>query len=87
MECYCDLRNIQDLLSDGKTPYERRFGMLLNGPVILFAALVECHLISAKDMSRFHQFGPKVLPSIFLGCVLYARRIWKGDIVVADMEE
>ena len=23
MECYCYLRNIQDLLSDGKTPYER----------------------------------------------------------------
>ena len=23
MECYCYLRNIQDLLSDGKTPYEK----------------------------------------------------------------
>ena len=37
MECYCYLRNIQDLLSDGKTPYERRFGMRFNGPVIPFA--------------------------------------------------
>ena len=26
MECNIYLRNIQDLLSDGKTPYERRFG-------------------------------------------------------------
>ena len=26
MECYTYLRNIQDLLSDGKTPSERRFG-------------------------------------------------------------
>ena len=26
LECCCYLRNIQDLLSDGKTPYERRFG-------------------------------------------------------------
>ena len=26
MECCCYLRNIQDFLSDGKTPYERRFG-------------------------------------------------------------
>ena len=26
MECYGYLRNIQDLLPDGKTPYERRFG-------------------------------------------------------------
>ena len=25
MECYTYLRNIQDLLSDGKTPYDRRF--------------------------------------------------------------
>ena len=27
MECRCYLRNIQDLLSDGKTPCERRFGI------------------------------------------------------------
>ena len=25
MECFSYLRSIQDLLSDGKTPYERRF--------------------------------------------------------------
>ena len=25
MECFSYLRNIHDLLSDGKTPYERRF--------------------------------------------------------------
>ena len=33
MECHCYLRNIQDKLSDGKTPYERRFGMPFDGPV------------------------------------------------------
>ena len=65
MECYCCLRNIQDLLSDGKTPYERRFGIPFNGPVIPFGATVEYHPISAKDLSRLHQFGPKVLPGIF----------------------
>ena len=26
MECYCYMRHIQDRLSDGKTPFERRFG-------------------------------------------------------------
>ena len=72
MECYCYLRNIQDLLSDGKTPYERRFGMPFDGPVIPFAAMVEYHPISAKDQSRLHQFGSKVLPGIFLGYALYA---------------
>ena len=32
MECYIYLRSIQDLLSDGKTPHERRFGKQLKGP-------------------------------------------------------
>ena len=87
MECYCFLRNIQDLLSDGKTPHERRFGMPCNGPVIPFVAMVEYHHISAKDTSRLHQLGPKVLPGIFLGYVLYAGEILKGDVIIADIEE
>ena len=87
MECYCYLRNIQDLLSGGKTPYERRFGMPFNGPVIPSGAMVEYHPISAKDQSRLHQFGKQVLPGKFLGHALYAGRIWKGDIVVADIEK
>ena len=29
MECYTYLRNVTDLLSDGKTPYARRFGQPL----------------------------------------------------------
>ena len=72
MECYCYLRNIEDLLSDGKSPYERQFGMPFDGPVIPFGAMVEYHLISAKDISRLHQFCPKVLPGIFLGYALYS---------------
>ena len=35
------LRNIQDLLSDGITPNERRFGVPFNGPVIPFGVMVE----------------------------------------------
>ena len=87
MECYCYLRKNQDLLSDRKTPYERRFGMPFDGPVIPFGAMVEHHPISAKDLKRLHQTGPEVLSGIFLGCVLYAMRIWKGDIMVTDIEE
>ena len=34
LECYCFLRNIQDLLSEGKAPCGRRFGMPFDGPVI-----------------------------------------------------
>ena len=72
MECKTYLRNIQDLLSDGKTPYEGRFGKPFKGPIIPFGSLVEYYPISAKDQSRIHQFGKKVLPGLFLGYALYA---------------
>ena len=49
--------------------------------------MVEYHPISAKDISRLHQFGSKVLPGTFLGFALHAGGIWKGDIVFADTEE
>ena len=64
MECYTYLRNVTDLLSDGKTPYERRFGQPFKGHIIPFGSLVEYHPITAKDQSRIHQFGKKVLLGI-----------------------
>ena len=87
MECFSYLRNIQDILSDGKTLFERRFGEPSKGPIIPFGSLVDYHPFTAKDQSRIHQFGKKVLPGLFLGYALYAVRIWKGDVLVADIEE
>ena len=81
------LRNVTDVLSDGKTPCERRFGKQFEGPIIPFGSLVEYHPLTAKDQSRIHQFGKKVLPGLFLGYALYAGRIWKGDVLIADLEE
>ena len=82
------LRNVTDLLSDGKTPYERRFGQPFKGPIIPFGSLVEYNPITAKDQSRIHQFGKK---KSYLDCSsdthLYAGGIWKGHILVADIEE
>ena len=86
MECCTFLRNFTDLSSDGKTPDERRFGQPFKGPIVPFGSLVECHPITAKDQSRIHQFGKKVLPGLFLGYDLYAEGIWKGDVLVADHE-
>ena len=87
MEFYTYLRNVTDLLSDGKTPHERRFGQPFEGPIIPFGSLVEYHPFTTKDQSRIHQFGKKVLPGLFLGYALYAGGIWKGDVLIADLEE
>ena len=85
MECYCYLRNVQDLLADGKTPCERRFGESFKGPLIPFGALLEYLPISERDKPRIHQFGKKVSSGILIGYALIAGRIWKGDVLIADI--
>ena len=51
-----------------------------------FGSMVEYHPISAKDRSRLHQFGKKVLPGIPRLC-MFCGVIWKRDIQFADIEE
>ena len=87
MEYYTYLRNIADLFSDGKTPYKRRFGESFKVSINPFGTLIEYYPISAQDQSRIHPFGKKVFPGLFLGYALYARGIWKSDIIFADIEE
>ena len=48
--------------------------------------MVEYHPIIAKNQSRIHQFGKKVLLGLF-GYALYARGIWICDVLTADFEE
>ena len=79
MECYTYLRNVTDLL---RRPMKDVLGNHLKD--LLFH---EYHPITAKDQSRIHQFGKKVFPGLFLGYALYAGRIWKGDVLIADLEE
>ena len=82
----CETLQISYLM--GKRRYERRFGQPFKGQIIPFGSMVEYYPTTAKDQSRIHQFGKKVLPGLFLGYALYAGGgIWKGDILVADIEE
>ena len=76
MECFCYLRKIQDLVADGKTPYERRFGEHLDGPMILFGPMVEYFPILTRDIWQ---------ESIAwnLSCMWIDRGgIWKGAILI-----
>ena len=73
MECYTYLRKfLQFSYLMGRPHYERRFGKPFQGPIIPFGSLVVYHLTTAKDQSRIHQFGKKVLPGLFLRYALYA---------------
>ena len=72
---------------NGRRPTKDVFGQPFKGPIIPFGVLVEYHPITSTDQSRIHQFGEKVLPGLFLGYALYAGGIWKGDVLIADLEE
>ena len=71
----------------GRRPMIDVLGHPFTGPIIPFGSLVEYHPITAKDQLRIHQFGKKISPELFHGYALYARGIWKGDVLVADLDE
>ena len=87
MEGFNGLRNLQDLLTDVETLYERRFGEPFKGPIIPFGTMVVFHPISTRDLSRLHQIGKKVLPGVFLGYGMIAEGIWKGDNLIPDLKD
>ena len=60
MECYCYLRNVQDLLADGQHLVKEVSDKPFQGPVVPFGAMFEYHPISTRDQSRLHQFGKTV---------------------------
>ena len=87
MECFSYLRNIEDLLSDGKTPYERRFGEPFNGPIIPFLSLVEYYPILQKTSQESINLERKSYLDCSLDTLCTRGGIWKGDTLVADNEE
>ena len=80
MEWYTYLRNIQDFVAEGKTPYERRCGEPFEGPIIPFGAMVEYHPISTRDQSNFQQLGKTVFPGIFRAYALIAGEFGKETL-------
>ena len=66
----CETSQIYCLM--GRRPMKDVLGNHLKDPIIPFGSLVEYHPIAAKDQTRIHQFGKKVLPGLFFGYALYA---------------
>ena len=87
MKCYCCPRHLQDTLADGKTPCERRFGETSKGPIILFGAMVEYHPTSPLDQAKNSSKWQESITRNLSGYELIAERIWKGDVLIADLED
>ena len=81
----CETSQIYYLM--GRLPLKAVLGNHLKDRLFHLVHWLSITLFLRKDQSRIHQFGKKVLPGLFLGYALYAVRIWKGDVLVADLEE
>ena len=79
MECFCYLRNVQDVSADGKTSCERRFEEVFSGPIIPFGAKVQDHPRSTQDQAWLHQFGKKRTLRRFFWAALF---VPKGNLFV-----
>ena len=82
MECCCYLRNVRDLLANGKTPYERRFGEYFKGPIFTGG-------ISPKLRETKLEFvnSEKYNQESCLNMLWSRGRNWNGDVLIADIEE
>ena len=81
MECYCYLRNIHDLLSDGKDSIRKDDSEnLFKGPIIPFGSPVEYYLIFCEKTSQESIiWQEKSYLDCFLGYVLYDGWIWERE--------
>ena len=79
--------NVTDSSSDGKAPYERRFGQPFKGPIIPVGSLVEYYPKNCEGPVK----NPSIWKESFTWIVPWIRSvrggIWKGDVLIADLEE
>ena len=80
MECYCNLRNVQYLLSAKKTPYEMPFGESFKGSIIPF----RCNGLILSDFCTSSQGSTNLARKFYFEYSLdvHCTRvggIWKGD--------
>ena len=89
MECYCFQRNVQDLLYDGQTQNKRRFGEPRSRPIILVGSMVLnfIRFLRKTNQDSTTSFFKEGCAQHFSRLCILRGRVWKGDIVVADVEE
>ena len=75
MACRCSVRQRK---ADVKTPYERRYGTFLEGPIIPFGASFLCTPFQ-KDKGRRHSVVPEYSQAYLLG-VPRLRGVWTRDL-------
>ena len=81
----CETSQIYYLM--GRRPMEDVLGNHVKDLLFHLVHWLSITIFLRKTSQESISFGKKVLPGLFLGYALYAGGIWKGDIMVADIEE
>ena len=81
----CETSQIYDLM--GRRPMKDFLGNHLKDRLFHLVHWLSITLYLCEGSVKNPSIGKKVLPGLFLGYALYAVEIWKGDILVADIEE
>ena len=81
----CEISQIYYLM--GRRPMKDVLGNHFKDLLFHLVHWLSITLSLRRTSQEIHQFGKKVLPGLFLGYALYAGGIWKGDVLVADLEE
>ena len=88
VECKTNLRNVQDLLSDGKTQCERRFvETFLKDQSIRLVHWLSITLSLRKTNQESTNLERKSYLDCSLDTLCTREGIWKGDVLVADIVE
>ena len=86
MDCYCCVRNIQDLLADWKILYERRFSEHFTGPIKQYGAKMSLIPELRKTKRGSINLARKCFQAVLREVRHMREGSWKGDILVADAE-
>ena len=82
LKCYCSTKHSRSFFWWKDFTWKaNRKTIYLTGQLSLFGTMVGYRPTSSKDFSRLHQFGPEILPSVFLGYVFCAGRIERDGCI------
>ena len=87
MECYTYLRNVTDLLSDGKTPMKDVLGNHLKDLLFHVVHWLSITLLLRRISQESINLERKFYLDCCSGTLCKRGGIWKGDVLIADLEE
>ena len=83
---YCFLHNVTKPPNGGLSPYELRFGVAFNGPVLAFGSEVSYKSAVSDPNGPGNKFGPSSKQGVLVGYFMNPGAAWSKDYIVFDLE-